>query len=320
MSKKIISESYKSSKSFDIFCQWLNDESNSIGYDFFTNENFRNIIKERFFDSKLNIKECYMEIDEKKNGFYEKYYNNLATFNELFLNDPEIKSFIKEIQNFDNNNHNENFESPNDLVHNEHTDSWDEPTWEQQLSRIEENVNHEQMHLSRRNDLSDIIVHCKDKLFDEYIDLFVCRKPRSSIFGRYEYELVQNFPMLVGQYKNGIKYGEWFYHSFNSDLTVCFSFRNPEHDVAYKDDTNGKIHLISFLRANDTPNILNKKINDWDLGVELSHFDDDDLSIEKFMKFDWENRFNREKVFNFLSNFKHKDVSYTGPREDDLPF
>ena len=312
MSKNFIYKTYDDSEPLDLN-KWFKENDWTQGNDFDTYEDdFINKVKQRTDDPILNIKERYTEIDGKKYGLFERYYNNQVTFNELVLNDPKVKSSIESYNNFDKNNQNSNYRSPNDLVHNEYTDSWDEPTWEQQLSIIEENVNNQVALDELKDHEYQSIIHYKDEVFDKYMNLLICRKNAPWIFGFDEMninKLVKNFPMLIGNYDSeGLKTGNWFYHSFISDLIIEFSYVNPDHDIGYIDDTNGRILLHKYYKSNRIPFILDPLSLEDGCDYEyLSHHESDEmLFLENLIELDVKNRFNRNNVFNFLDNFKEQ--------------
>ena len=331
MKKKIITKSYETSSFYKTMTnkgwetreikveldlkEWFkknNWQDNGIWFPTY-DEKFIKKVKERSYDKELNIEEKFTEIDGKRYGVYEKYYNNLTTFNEFVLNNAQIKSYEDSHRWEYENTENNNYRSPNDLVHNEYTDSWDEPTFEQQLSVIASNVDREVAFEKNRHESEVFISITKDEVFDKYMDLLICNKPPSQIFGSdHNHKLVKNFPMLVGEYENDLKKGDWYYHSFISDLIVCFSFLNPEDDMKHKDDVNGRILLSRYLKSNSTPNILNPNINHYGGGYELlKHYDDDEeIFLNDLIKLDWENRFSREKVFEFLDKFLEKEIDY----------
>ena len=319
MKKKLINKTYDNSELLDLN-DWFekNDWSEMYNESDTHDDYFINKVKQRASDPILNVKERYTVIDGKKYGIFERFYNNQVTFNELVLNDPGIKSLIKGYNNFDKDNQNSNHRSPNDLVHNEYTDSWDEPTWGHQLSIIEENVSNEINHDTLRAEEKDMIEFHQGKVFDEYMNLLICRRNASWIFGYDQIDknkLVRNFPMLVGYYDSeGLKTGHWHYHSFMSDLIIDFTYENPKNDSGYTDDTNGRIFLYRYYKSNKIPFIpfvLNPlSFSDQNVGEYLSNDESDDiLSLEDLIKLDWENTFHRNNVFNFLDNFKAKKIT-----------
>ena len=248
---------------------------------------FKETMRKRNLDGELNIKE-YIEFYEQDGNYMKKtqkkYYNNSKIF-EIILNEhPDLNKDYH--QDFQDENHMEEFSDS--YVHNSHTDQYDESPFGMNdynikgTGSISDVVDHEL-------DYNVVKANIKTELFTKYICSVESLFDTSDMFPGYPFEEYPSIPIYkLSPIKNKLQYS---LHDFDSkgnfSLLKYFSF-NDDFELSIKFEKNKPCDGYFIIPKKDFKKFSTNQL--------ISKFD-----FNSFKKFDWKNRFNRSKVFDFLN-------------------
>ena len=295
--KKIEKTSYSTEESFtynDFYGEpseswikirkWGEDENGDLknAIDHHGNEfSFSKIMEERNLNPDLNLKE-YIEIEENNFGdmtkrLYKKFYNNSKIF-EIILNEhPDLKEKLisKDYES------NKNYDDSDEFIHNPHTDQYDEaPFGMQALEELSKNQSYQIGSDEENHQL--FLDEKKANITTELLTEYICSVDPIKNYQLYQHEGQPKYKL--NPIKNNIQYIQKFDSIGNKRVLEYFSY-NGDFEIFI----NQFLGLKGYFKTRDgtSYNFDPKKLE--------SSFDS-----EKFMIFDWENRFNRSIVFRFL--------------------